>query len=503
MLTGGRGWGKMKPEVKGMRKAFYIAFSILFLLLFAGIWRHSFAGPGVAAAMCLCLAALLGASALKGKALSSKKQLAILAVWTGLLFVLFLCVGLYMSVEPYSDWAALYGGAREYLRLGSLRESREQLLYFRDNSMPLHEYFLIYPHNIFAVLYLSAFFALSSPTLQAGVVLSSLSMALALFFVALAAKKARNFKAALIVMGLGTAFLPFYLNAHRFYTDTLCMPWFSLFIWQWARVLKKENWAVPMAAAGLAVAALLKGNFILCLAAAAFVLPVSKLGFRRSAAFLLSVFLLVFGGGLVSERCGAVDAEKLPEYRLPYVHWVMMSSVGDGGYRQEDLEFSRAAEDKAQATLEEYKARVKSYGSVGEYMRFMYEKLCRGLADGTVTQQNHLRFASLGPLAELILPEGRFYPLFLLYTRALFLSMYVLMLVGSIAGIWKKESGVEFMLYVSFFGMLLFFAFWEFKSRYVLPLMPMYLLLSALSAEFIAEKGKEKWKKFVKLPRRR
>ena len=55
------------------------------------------------------------------------------------------------------------------------------------------------------------------------------------------------------------------------------------------------------------------------------------------------------------------------------------------------------------------------------------------------------------------------------------------------------------MLHLSFFGMLLFFAFWEFKGRYLLPLMPMYFVLSA---DYL--KGNEDlWKRFVKLPRRR
>ena len=77
--------------------------------------------------------------------------------------------------------------------------------------------------------------------------------------------------------------------------------------------------------------------------------------------------------------------------------------------------------------------------------------------------------------------------------------MYVLILAGGISGIRKKGSGLSFMLHLSFFGMLLFFAFWEFKGRYLLPLMPMYFVLSA---DYL--KGDEDlWKRFVKLPRRR
>lgn len=502
-MTGGGIWSK----ILSMKNALCIILSILYALLFAGLWRYSYAGIAVAAGLCLGFAALFCLARLKLRAIPAKAQTASLLIWTGVLFLCFLAAGLYMSVEPYSDWAALYSGAKEVLKSGSLKESGETLYYYRDNKILLHEYFLVYPHNIFPMLYLAGFFALFSASLRTGIALSALSLALAVLFAALAARKARGFRAALIVMLFGTAFLPFYLNAHRFYTDTLCLPWFSLFVWQYARMTEGEKGAALLAAAALAVAAMLRMNLLIFAVAVVLALPISSRGFRRAlprlAVFAALLLLLVGGGTLAAERGGAVDSAALAEQRFPKTHWLMMASTGDGGYRQEDFEFTRAAENKAQATREEYRRRVGDYGSLGEYLRFMARKLLTACSDGTMTQQNHLRLSNIGALGNLVLPEGRYYPLFLLYIRTLYMLMYALLPVCVIAGIWKKNCGAELMLYAGFIGTLIFFAFWELKSRYLLPLAPVYFILAALSADYLAEKGNEKWKKFAKLPRRR
>ena len=61
-----------------------------------------------------------------------------------------------------------------------------------------------------------------------------------------------------------------------------------------------------------------------------------------------------------------IDRNEAERLEFPAVHWIMMASVGDGGYRQDDFDFTASfdgLEAKKAADTEEYLRRVRAYGS--------------------------------------------------------------------------------------------------------------------------------------------
>lgn len=164
-----------------------------------------------------------------------------------------------------------------------------------------------------------------------------------------------------------------------------------------------------------------------------------------------------------------------------------MASVGSGGYRQSDFDYTQSYPDLAQkkaAALEEFLRRVKSYGSCSDFLQFEIQKVAAVLADGKYAQKEHLEltFSSAPGLSNWVSEEGKYYDLFYCYITIFITLFYFSILISILLRIFtKKTLHIDMLFQIIIFGAYLFFSFWEFKSRYLLNFVPVYMLILVFS----------------------
>jgi 4-amino-4-deoxy-L-arabinose transferase-like glycosyltransferase len=231
------------------------------------------------------------------------------------------------------------------------------------------------------------------------------------------------------------------------------------------------------------IGVLLKASVVIAFVAVLLDIFTSKINKKIlcRVALCLGVTAIVFSSwNVIFQKSKWVDTQEYESLNMPVTHWVMMALKGDGGYRQEDFDFSNSfpsrAEKKA-AQIEEIKNRVRSYGSVDNFVEFEVNKIAKVLADNRYIQNNHMEWCrNRGLLFEVVLEKGRYFSKFSAYTKIFGTTMFILWLFGIYKGIRDKNKDKDFLLNVTIFGVILFFMLWETRSRYLLNYTPVFLL---------------------------
>ena len=427
-----------------------------------------------------------------------------------LITMLLIWSGFTMCVAPFNDTGSAYYAAAEVLKYGHIsREVNQYTSCHWATHTSNHDYFLIYPNNLFLVFYQVCYFKIlslftsidmySMAGYRAVAVLNSVSIAAAVFYGVLTAKKCRGNLAALLLLFFSMIFVPYYLHAYKAYSDTLSIPYIAAALFYYTIGQKTEPSSncrfkkyafYILCGISLALAALIKGSaLILFVAVIVHLILQSKPLLQKLMVFLLlftSVFLILSGWSVYKNNCSWIDTSRADEFEFPSIHWVMMASVDSGSYRQSDFDYTQSfptLAQKREANSEEFLRRVKSYGSCTNYLRFEIQKMAAVLADGKYAQTEHLQqtFSRAPSLANWLLNEGDYYNLFYCYITILITLFYFSVLTGSLLGIARGTLHTDTLLHITLFGVLLFFAFWEFKSRYLLNFVPVFMLTLVFS----------------------
>ena len=208
--------------------------------------------------VCALAAGLLGAAALAAwlfgklsrKAADGRRFWRILSC---LLLVLMgaglLYAGMELKVYPGWDFGAVYQGAVEIVENGAFSESSNW-------------YFTTYPNNVAVCMFLAGFFKLFGGLgsyITLGVLLNVVLILLGMVFTCLLAEKLYGSRAGFLVLLFCAFFLPFYMHAPIFYTDTFALPFVtgSFLLYQYRK--KDARWLI-LTAAVLAVGYKVKGS---------------------------------------------------------------------------------------------------------------------------------------------------------------------------------------------------------------------------------------------------
>ena len=144
-----------------------------------------------------------------------QKALAILScVLLVLMAAGLLYAGMELKVYPGWDFGSVYQGAVEIVEDGA----------FSDNS---NWYFTTYPNNVAVCMFLAAFFKVFGGLcsyITLGILLNVFLILLGMVFTFFLAEKLYGSRAAFLVMLVCALFLPFYMHAPIFYTDTFALP---------------------------------------------------------------------------------------------------------------------------------------------------------------------------------------------------------------------------------------------------------------------------------------
>ena len=202
-----------------------------------------------------------------------------------------------------------------------------------------------------------------------------------------------------------------------------------------------------------------------------------KVGIKRFALLVLTALPLLW------RQCGRMElvrtACKLDRYEpgggadFPMAHWVMMSMSGTGGYNRTDFDYTYSyptKEEKSQADWERAREKIEGYGGLAGFLNFEFQKIAATWGDGKYTQQIHLTLESETDRDSGFHQDGWevLWNLLQLHDGVCAHHVPVFPAVHWEGDPGQKQSpNPDPSLYLR---ALLFFAFWETKSRYLLNL---------------------------------
>ncbi|MCM1100875.1 MAG: glycosyltransferase family 39 protein [Clostridium sp.] len=502
----------------GLCKAFYafwtLMFGILCVVAIFGYCNHAFLHFYLAAGIWTILLLAVVFHRDRINAWSDRKVYLLLTVTTLIMFLLTLWAGISMTVPPFNDTATIYYSAVEVIWDGSIsREVNEYTACYWATGTSNHDYFLVCPnnHNLFLVLYYVwyyKFLLLFLPLdlygfsgYAAVVVLNALSIVGTSVFGFLAAKKGKDNTTAFLFLALSGLFVPYYLHAYKAYADTLSLPYVTMALYFYVSAAKeqaKTGKAVIfyiLTGLSLAVGALVKGSVLILMVAMIIYTLVNR---ERLWKKLCAPVILLLVCVLVSQtwtyykdHCSWIDTSESDRFELPTAHFLMMAAKGGGDYKWEDVQYSLSFptyEERKQADTEEFIRRVKSHGSAGGYLSYQICKVAEVLADGNYAQYVHLEFTfeAAPALKEWVSSSGKYYPLYYGWITIYITLFYISVFVSAYRGI-RAGGSLNTLLHICLCGALLFFSFWEFKSRYLLNFVPLFMLCTVFTLSEFAD----------------
>lgn len=397
------------------------------------------------------------------------------------LLILQVVFALATDFQPKNDLSHVSTAAK------NLVESGAEHLY--DGLPPRHHhYFAVYPNNHALFLYIFGLYKITY------VITGSVSNFLPIFFniVGLDVSYILMYKTAKLVYSpekaltcavRGIMFLPLIVYSTFFYTDSLAMPFVTAAVYFYIRWrssaesdvgIKSRIALIAACALCLAIGYKIKGSAIILLVAILIDLVFRKMKItRKAASAVVLAVVLALVSTVVSSAATAlmqVSPEEQEEYEFPFVHWVMMSADGNGGYNFYDFAYTKSHfgyDNKVSADVDRLKDKVKSQGA-GGFAKHIVNKLTYTWSEGSYMSgyyNKNCKFLNSLPY----------------YALAEILHFSLLIMVCR--GFWQKRSSKDdvlsktFFLKVTLMGLLAFLLIWEARCRYLVSFFLLFALI--------------------------
>lgn len=297
-----------------------------------------------------------------------------------------------------------------------------------------------------------------------------------------------------------------YVYSCVFYTDTLSMPLLlgAVYFGLKAKRAKDKKIIIYTLLSALCIAFgfVIKGN-IAIVAVAFLIYMFLRMSAKRFIAFFLAVVISFVSVNAAVEGAvkglGVVTDESIEKYSFPYTHWVMMGLNGRGGYNADDFQLTfhtEGLEAKKEMHKQEIKSRIEDMGFAGMLMHLGL-KIRYTWYGGAYQSTNQFALSEQDSITDFFQSSGVY-----LAWCFIFQSMLILlMLVSFWAGVIRKRLDSVCLLRLMQLGMFLFLLMWETRSRYMLNLLPIYILIAADGAwelkillDYLKRKKEEKIK---------
>ncbi len=282
----------------------------------------------------------------------------------------------------------------------------------------------------------------------------------------------------LLFLVLSLSFAPYYLWAHRYYSDTLAMPFVPLAIWLYLRASESTQTRKQIAYSAaigvcLWVGFFIKGSALIALPAllifAVFTQRPRAL-LRLCLPMLLSLCLCMGGWELYRHNNSWINYENEAYDNYPSTMWLLYGAHGDGNYADEDVTYLASFEtyqERADAAKERLIGYYSEY-SPASYLTFLNTKFAATWSNGEYDAQLYLSASRNSNWTHYFIMENQ--PLYALtnyYCNGWHYAFLAMLLLSTAAALRKAEWDAGFLLRICLFGLVLFLCFWETKPRYL------------------------------------
>ncbi len=432
----------------------------------------------------------------------------ILALIFAAMTALMCIIGCKMASLIQTDLGSVYYSAWEIAERGgvnTLCTGNEPYNWFVVASN--NDYFVRYQNNlpilaILALLYkVLAAFSLTAEDMLSNYIsifFNIIFIMAGVWFAVLTAKNLFGRKGMFISLVMSALFIPYYINACRFYTDTLSMPFVTLALWLYSaddKRFKCPYIKYLLVGASIAVGALIKGS-VMVMAVAVLIHCILK-GFKNTR-FAVTALAAVIAVSCVwsayTKNCSWIDLDHSNELEFPLVHWVMMGINRDsgGGYSQEDFVYTDSfpsKEEKKSADVELLKQRIAGFGTLTELGEYEFSKAADSWLDGQFMQDNHIEWGinKDSVIYDTFTPGRAYNNIYKLYIQIFVYCMYIFAAMGALLSLKKPEPDYAMFLRLIMLGVMLFFMLWESKSRYLLNFSPVFMLAAIYGMQAVKE----------------
>lgn len=415
--------------------------------------------------------------------------------------VIMIIFSIVLISEPKNDLGTIYHSALEIVNNGEINSEIDEntsCYHFYEDSN--NDYFNRYPNNIMILMILTLLFGAMKliginltlgATLIAAQIVNIICIEAAIILGVKILKKRYSNYSSFIFLILSCLFLPYYLNAFRFYTDTIVMPFIMLMLYF---VVKLEDnltnkqsilyWILLAIISFIGIEIKQSAAIVLIAIFVFYLLKWDKYKLIKFLTILLPIYLLfTILFGFYIHNCKWIDLKNEENIRLPAMHWISMGMSGDGGYNQKivglQLENETNIEQKEKIAIEIIKRELSGYNLL-EFIDFELKKAVNTWCDGKYYQESHMQwYYNKTIIQEFILPEGKYYNGFDIITKIYSFLIIVTFIEIAVIQIKRKQCPNELLILLVIIGLAVFLSIWETKSRYVLSFIPMFLTLIA------------------------
>lgn len=286
---------------------------------------------------------------------------------------------------------------------------------------------------------------------------------------------------------LALLYTPFITYVPIFYTDTLSLPFIVGGVYFILKIINNEKNLLNIAISGLllGIAYTLKPTAIIIIIAFIIFYSIFTNEHIIKRLTTISIILVAFALPLISLNIYKqiyFDQQKIEEKSFPITHWLMMGLKGNGGYNQEDVDYTSSfigKENKKQANIKIINKRIKELVKEKKIISFYTNKALYVWGDGTYYAPAKL---SVNPIKDLeikgyILPTGK-NKIFILIAQCQLVLTILFIILGIILRKYlsKQQQKLQLFLNISIFGIFLFELIWEARSRYLVNMIPILLL---------------------------
>lgn len=433
-----------------------------------------------------------------------KRECVLLFVMMGAMCI----VGYKMLSMQHTDLGTVYDSAWEIVNEGmvnTIYTGKEQHAWVFEGSN--NDYFVHYHNNIPILAMLSGFykiisnFELSAEDLLSNylsVLLNIVFIMSAIIFGMLTARNLFGNKGMRVYLLVSVLFVPYYINACRFYTDTLSLPFVSLTCWIYT--VKEDRFKWPFLKYGLlgmvlGFGILMKGSVVILFVAVCMHLVLNDI---KNIRYVLVTAAMVIGIGaawnIYIQNCSWIDMSDNDALECPPTHYLMMGINRDsfGNFSLADVNFTEQYGSKAEkekANIDKIKQRIVGFGTLNELFEYEFSKAANTWFDGQYMQDEHISWGiKKGKIYDWLIGGRKYNGLFKIYTQVYTYIMHIFVIAGALLSIKKPKADYAMFLRLTMLGVILFFMLWESKSRYILNFTPVFMLAAIYGAEEIKKR---------------
>lgn len=475
--------------------AFYILFSIFMVWTTAAGLLYSKGGilnNTIMAAFFLCAILAAGVLFYRARPVSDKAYRLIIPVLFILYWLMLTGFGCITMTPPISDLEVLVEAADHLLEHGDIlgysyyfsicRNTLGNGLFIALMFLPVHRMGI----NIF-----------TDTAEMWGIAVNSLMIVLCVFLLWKLAKKVlKNRNMEIFFILLSMAYIPYYLWAHRYYSDTLSLLFLPLSVVLYDKsrnsaAAKKIFWSV-LTGVSIWLGYFLRGSIIvMAVAIAIYAFFCDGKDFLKTGLVVIISFIVAMSGwDCYVHHNSWIDFSNDDRDLFPVTMWLMYGAHGEGNYSEEDVRWMETFPDYAarkEAAAEKLVEYYSQYDAKS-YLEFLTLKYGKTWGNGRFDAENYLNNQRHGNFTHYFLIEGMpFTSLFAYIANGLHFALMLLNIAGTLLNMKKQQWNIPMLMQIAYLGNILFLSFWETKARYRLGATPVILFIAVFTVKTICD----------------